>query len=134
MVVKINPFEMHQRLGEVGREPRWAVAYKFPATQVVTRLLDIGINVGRTGSLNPFAILEPVDVGGVRVKMATLHNEDDIRRKDIRVGDWVTVERAGEVIPQVVGPVVSRRHWSGEALLHAGDLPRLWNAGGASGR
>ena len=109
VVVKINPFEMHQRLGEVGREPRWAVAYKFPATQVVTRLLDIGINVGRTGSLNPFAILEPVDVGGVRVKMATLHNEDDIRRKDIRVGDWVTVERAGEVIPQVVGPVVSRR-------------------------
>ena len=109
VVVKINPLELQQRLGDVGREPRWAIAYKFPATQAVTRLLDIGINVGRTGSLNPFAILEPVDVGGARVKMATLHNEDDIRRKDIRIGDWVTVERAGEVIPQVVGPVVSRR-------------------------
>ena len=109
VVVKINPFELQQRLGDVGREPRWAIAYKFPATQAVTRLLDIGINVGRTGSLNPFAILEPVDLGGVRVKLATLHNEDDIRRKDIRIGDWVTVERAGEVIPQVVGPVVSRR-------------------------
>ena len=109
VVVKINPFDHQRRLGDVGREPRWAIAYKFPATQAVTRLLDIGINVGRTGSMNPFAILEPVDVGGVRVKMATLHNEDDIRRKDIRIGDWVVVERAGEVIPQVVGPVVSRR-------------------------
>lgn len=109
VVVKINSFTMQQSLGDVGREPRWAVAYKFPATQEVTRLIDIGINVGRTGSLNPFAILEPIDVGGVRVKMATLHNEGDIRRKDIRIGDWVTVERAGEVIPQVIGPVLSRR-------------------------
>ena len=109
VVVKINRFELQDHLGHVGREPRWAVAYKFPATQVVTRLLDIGINVGRTGSLNPYAILEPVDVGGATVKMATLHNEDDIHRKDIRIGDWVVVERAGEVIPRVVAPVVSRR-------------------------
>ena len=109
VVAKVNSLEYRQRLGVVGREPRWAVAYKFPAEQVVTRLLDIGINVGRTGSLNPFAILEPVQVGGATVKMATLHNEDDIRRKDIRIGDWVVVERAGEVIPQVVGPVVGRR-------------------------
>ena len=109
VVVKISPFSYQQHLGVVGREPRWAIAYKFPATQAVTRLLDIGINVGRTGSLNPFAILEPVNVGGATVKMATLHNEDDIRRKDIRIGDWVTVERAGEVIPQVVAPIVARR-------------------------
>ena len=109
IVVKINPFSYQQHLGVVGREPRWAIAYKFPATQEVTRLLSIGINVGRTGTLNPYAILEPVNVGGATVKMATLHNEDDIRRKDIRIGDWVTVERAGEVIPQVVAPVVARR-------------------------
>ena len=109
MVAKINPLSYQQHLGVVGREPRWAIAYKFPATQEVTRLLDIGINVGRTGTLNPYAILEPVNVGGATVRMATLHNEDDIRRKDIRIGDWVTVERAGEVIPQVVAPVVARR-------------------------
>ena len=109
VVVKINSFQYQEELGFVGREPRWAIAYKFPAEQAVTRLLDIGINVGRTGSLNPFAMLEPVVVGGATVKMATLHNEEDIHRKDIRIGDWVTVERAGEVIPKVVGPVLSRR-------------------------
>ncbi len=109
VVVKVNNLRYQDALGFVGREPRWATAYKFPATQVVTRLLDIGINVGRTGSLNPFAVLEPVDVNGAMVKLATLHNEDDIRRKDIRIGDWVVVERAGEVIPQVVGPVTERR-------------------------
>ncbi|MBI2913207.1 MAG: NAD-dependent DNA ligase LigA, partial [Chloroflexi bacterium] len=101
--------DYQRHLGVVGREPRWAVAYKFPAVQAVTRLRDIRSNVGRTGSLNPYAILEPVQVGGVVVKQATLHNEDDIRRKDIREGDTVIVQRAGDVIPQVVGPVVSRR-------------------------
>ena len=109
VVVKVNPVRLQESLGNVGREPRWAIAYKFPATQAVTRLLDIGVNVGRTGSLNPYAVLEPVDVAGATVKMATLHNEDDIRRKDLRIGDWVVVERAGEVIPQVVGPVLDRR-------------------------
>ena len=109
VVVKVNSFQYQEELGFVGREPRWAIAYKFPAEQAVTRLNDIGINVGRTGSLNPFAMLEPVVVGGATVKMATLHNEEDIHRKDIRVGDWVTVERAGEVIPKVVGPIRSRR-------------------------
>ena len=109
-VVKIDPLPYQRHLGNVGREPRWAIAYKFPATQEITRLLDIRINVGRTGSLNPYAVLEPVNVGGATVKMATLHNEDDIHRKDIRVKDWVVVERAGEVIPQVVSPVVSRRN------------------------
>jgi DNA ligase (NAD+) len=109
VVVKVNPLAHQRNLGQIGREPRWAMAYKFPATQAVTRLLDIGINVGRTGSLNPYAILEPVNVGGVTVKTATLHNEDDILRKDLRLGDWVVVERAGDVIPQVVAPVMGRR-------------------------
>ena len=109
IVVKIDDLSLQDRLGHVAREPRWAVAYKFPPTQGTTKLVDIGVNVGRTGSLNPYAILEPVRVGGATIKLATLHNEDDIRRKDIRIGDTVIVQRAGEVIPQVVGPVVSKR-------------------------
>ncbi|MCH7835535.1 MAG: NAD-dependent DNA ligase LigA, partial [Chloroflexi bacterium] len=109
LVVKIDSLDLQQQLGYVGREPRWAVAYKFPPIQTTTKLLKIAINVGRTGSLNPFAVLEPVQVGGVIVKQATLHNEDDVRRKDIRVGDTVIVQRAGDVIPQVVGPVTSKR-------------------------
>ena len=91
------------------REPRWAIAYKFPAEQATTKLLSIGINVGRTGSLNPYAVLEPVQVSGATVQHASLHNEEDINRKDIRVGDTVVIERAGDVIPQVVGPVLDRR-------------------------
>ncbi len=109
MVVKVNPIALQQELGTVAHEPRWAVAYKFPAIQGTTRLIDIGINVGRTGSLNPYAILEPVRVGGVVISSAALHNEEDIHRKDIRIGDWVVVQRAGEVIPEIVEPVVSRR-------------------------
>jgi DNA ligase (NAD+) len=109
VVIKVNELGLQRQLGTVGREPRWAVAYKFPPTQATTVLRDIQINVGRTGSLNPFAVLEPVRVGGVIVKLATLHNEDDINRKDIRIGDTVIVQRAGDVIPQVVAPVANRR-------------------------
>ena len=109
IVIKIDDLSLQERLGVVGREPRWAIAYKFPPIQATTKLLDIDVNVGRTGSLNPFAVLEPVRVGGATVKLATLHNEDDIHRKDIRIGDTVIVQRAGDVIPQVVGPVVSLR-------------------------
>ncbi len=109
LVVKINDLQQQQRLGIVGRSPRWAIAYKFPAEEAVTRLLKIGINVGRTGALNPYAILEPVQVGGVTVRQATLHNEDDIRRKDLREGDTVVVQRAGKLIPQVVRPVAELR-------------------------
>ncbi|MBA2244695.1 MAG: NAD-dependent DNA ligase LigA [Gemmatimonadetes bacterium] len=106
IVVKVEPLALHGELGVVGgREPRWAIAYKFPAAEATTRLLAIEINVGRTGSLNPYAVLEPVEIGGATVRLATLHNEEDIRRKDIRVGERVLVKRAGEVIPQVVGPV-----------------------------
>jgi DNA ligase (NAD+) len=109
IVLKVDRYDFQERLGNVGGEPRWAVAYKFPATQATTVLEDIGINVGRTGTLNPFAILKPVNVGGVIVKRAALHNEDDISRKDIRIGDTVIVQRAGDVIPEVVGPVASLR-------------------------
>ena len=109
IVVKVNAIERQDRLGNIGHEPRWAIAYKFPAVEETTVLKEIGISVGRTGTLNPYAILEPVSVGGVTIKQAALHNEDDIRRKDIREGDWVTVRRAGEVIPEVVGPIASKR-------------------------
>jgi DNA ligase (NAD+) len=109
IVVKVNSIALQQELGTVAHEPRWAIAYKFPAVQGTTKLIDIGINVGRTGSLNPYAILEPVRVGGVVISSAALHNEEDIHRKDIRIGDWVVIQRAGEVIPEIVEPIVSRR-------------------------
>ena len=102
LVVKIDDFAIQERLGVVGNAPRGAIAYKYPPQEAVTRLLSIEVNVGRTGTLNPYAVLEPVRVGGVTVRNATLHNEDYIREKDIRVGDHVVVRRAGEVIPQVV--------------------------------
>jgi len=109
IVVKVNQLDLQERLGNIGHEPRWAIAYKFPAIEGTTRLIDIGISVGRTGTLNPYAILEPVSVGGVTIKQAALHNEDDIRRKDIRQGDTVIIRRAGEVIPEVVGPIKTKR-------------------------
>ncbi|MFC1985047.1 NAD-dependent DNA ligase LigA [Chloroflexota bacterium] len=109
VVVKVDSLPLQEKLGNVGHEPRWAIAYKFPAVQGTTRLKRIEVSVGRTGTLNPYAVLEPVSVGGVTIKQAALHNEDDIRRKDIREGDWVYIQRAGEVIPEVVGPIVSRR-------------------------
>lgn len=109
IVIKVDDLRVQGQLGAVGREPRWAIAYKFPPMQATTRLLKIDVNVGRTGTLNPYAVLEPVRIAGVTVQLATLHNEDDIRRKDIRQGDWVIVQRAGDVIPQVVGPVLSKR-------------------------
>ncbi len=113
VVVKVAPLHLWPELGIIGqREPRWAIAYKFPPELETTRLLAIEINVGRTGSINPFARLEPVVIGGATVKLATLHNFEDIARKDLRVGDVVIVKRAGEVIPQVVGPVRERRNGS----------------------
>jgi DNA ligase (NAD+) len=109
VVVKVNRLALHAELGTIGdREPRWAIARKFAPEIAVTRLLEIRINVGRTGALNPYAVLEPVEVTGVTVSNATLHNFDLIEAKDIRAGDWVEVTRAGEVIPQVLGPVRDR--------------------------
>ncbi|OAI39795.1 DNA ligase (NAD(+)) LigA [Actinobacteria bacterium SCGC AG-212-D09] len=103
-VVKVNDVELQRRLGSVGREPRWAIAWKFPPTTAVTKLVGIGWNPGKFGDLHPYAMLEPVHVGGVTVKLATLHNEEDLRRKDIREGEDVIVLRAGDVIPQVLSP------------------------------
>lgn len=113
VVVKVNSFSLQDELGVVGgREPRWAIARKFAPDIAVTKLLDIQVNVGRTGALNPFAVLEPVEIGGATVKLATLHNEDLVTTKDLRIGDWVQVKRAGEVIPQVIAPVPDRRDGS----------------------
>lgn len=110
VVVKVNRIALHAELGTVGdREPRWAVARKFAPEVAVTKLREIRTNVGRTGALNPYAVLDPVAIGGVTVSTATLHNADLIAAKDIRIGDWVEVTRAGEVIPQVLGPVRARR-------------------------
>ncbi|HDH26871.1 MAG TPA: NAD-dependent DNA ligase LigA, partial [Actinobacteria bacterium] len=112
VVIKVNRFEQQQALGFTARAPRWAIAYKFPPEEQVTRLLDIRIGVGRTGRVTPYAMLEPVFVGGAMVSRATLHNEDEVHRKDVRIGDEVIVRRAGEVIPEVIGPIVSRRDGS----------------------
>jgi DNA ligase (NAD+) len=118
VVVKIDSLAQQRALGSVGREPRWAIAYKYPPEEVTTKLRSIGVNVGRTGSVNPYAVLEPVQVGGVTVSMATLHNEGYIHAKDIRVGDVVTVRRAGEVIPEIVGPLVAARGDTRLAVYH----------------
>jgi DNA ligase (NAD+) len=116
VVIKINDLVQQQELGSVARDPRWAIAFKYPPIQVATKLLDIRVNIGRTGSVNPWALLEPVSIRGVTVSRATLHNEGDIQRKDLRIGDWVLVERAGEVIPQVVKPIGERR--TGEEQIY----------------
>ena len=104
VVVKVDERALWRELGVVGREPRWAIAWKFAPTTATTRLTDVVWNVGRSGHLVPFAMLEPVHVGGVTVSTATLHNEEDLARKDVRVGDEVVVMRAGDVIPQVSRP------------------------------
>lgn len=109
VVVKIDDLNLQRRLGIVGNAPRWAVAFKFPSREATTRLREVRVNVGRTGVLTPYAVLEPVRLGGVEIRQATLHNFDDLAKKDIREGDLVVVQRAGDVIPQVVKPVVAVR-------------------------
>ena len=109
VVIKVDSFALQRRLGEVSRSPRWAVAYKFPAKEETTKILDIRVQVGRTGVLTPVAEMEPVRIGGVEVKRATLHNRDEIDKKDIRIGDTVVVRRAGDVIPEVVKVIFSKR-------------------------
>ena len=109
VVVKVDDLELQRRLGTTSRAPRWAIAFKFPPEQRTTKLLDIMVSIGRTGRATPFAVLEPVFVGGSTVGLATLHNEDQVRLKDVRRGDTVIVRKAGDVIPEVVGPVLSQR-------------------------
>ncbi len=109
VVIKLDDLALRDRLGATAKYPRWAIAFKFPTEQVRTRLLKIDVNVGRTGAVTPFAVLEPVRISGTTVQMATLHNEQEVARRDIREGDLVIVEKGGEIIPKVVGPVVSLR-------------------------
>ncbi len=110
IVIKVNDFKLQEKLGELSRSPRWAVAWKFPPQQETTKIKDIMVNVGRTGALTPVAILEPVRVGGVEISRATLHNEDEINKKDIKIGDTVLVQRAGDVIPEVVMVIKNKRN------------------------
>jgi len=124
IVIKVNSIAQQEKLGAVSRDPRWAVAFKFPGQLATTRLLEIRINVGRTGALNPFGVLEPVQLGGVTIRNATLHNEDDIIRKDIREGDVVLVKRAGDVIPQIVGPVREKRTGSEREFRYPRECPQ----------
>jgi DNA ligase (NAD+) len=109
VVIKVDDLALQERLGTKARSPRWALAYKFAATQVTTKVKDIVVNVGRTGAITPMAVMEPVEVGGVTVSRATLHNEDEVARKDVRVGDTVLIQRAGDVIPEVVKVILEER-------------------------
>jgi DNA ligase (NAD+) len=116
LVIKVDDRALRDRLGSTAKFPRWATAFKFPAEQATTLLKEIRVNIGRTGAATPYAVLEPVRLGGTTISMATLHNEQDIQRKDVRPGDWVLVEKGGDVIPKVVKPIVDRRP--------AEDLPK----------
>ena len=109
VVIKVDNLALQERLGTKARSPRWALAYKFAATQATTKVKDIVVNVGRTGAVTPMAVMEPVEVGGVTVSRATLHNEDEVARKDVRVGDTVLIQRAGDVIPEVVKVILEER-------------------------
>jgi len=109
IVIKVNSFELQQRLGQTSKNPRWAAAFKYPPEQQITQVLGITVNVGRTGTLTPVAVLAPVLISGSTVSHATLHNEDELKRKDVRIGDWVVVHKAGEIIPEIIKPLIERR-------------------------
>ncbi len=123
MVVKVDDLGLQERLGAKARSPRWAIAYKFPATQATTRLASVHFSVGRTGAVTPVAVLDPVSLAGVTVRRATLHNEDEIRRKDLRIGDTVLVQRAGDVIPEVVKPIPERRNGTERPITFPESCP-----------
>ena len=112
IVIKVTSFALQQRLGQTSKNPRWAAAFKYPPEQQITQVLDITVNVGRTGTLTPVAVLKPVRISGSTVSRATLHNEDELKRKDVRIGDWVVVHKAGEIIPEIIKPLKERRNGS----------------------
>ena len=124
VVIKVDSSAQRRALGATSKFPRWSIAFKFPAEQKTTLLRKIEVNVGRTGAVTPYAVLEPVFLAGSTISMATLHNADDIARKDIREGDWVTIEKAGDVIPRVIGPVPSRRPADSEPWVMPTTCPR----------
>jgi DNA ligase (NAD+) len=123
VVVKVDSTAVQGRLGSTSRAPRWAIAYKYPAETATTRMIDVEVNVGRTGRVTPFAVLEPVFVGGVMVKNATLHNAQDLERRGVLIGDTVNVRRAGDVIPEIVGPVIEKRDGSQRAFTMPTHCP-----------
>src|SRR5439155_18307433 len=122
-VVKVDTIELQRRLGATSHAPRWAIAYKFPPEERTALLKKIDVHTGRTGKVTPFAVLDPVFVGGVTVTYATLHNEDEVHRKDVRNGDTVIVRRAGDVIPEIVGPVLSKRKKSARRWRMPANCP-----------
>src|SRR5437870_5980096 len=127
-VIKLNDFAQREKAGFTSKAPRWAIAYKYAAEQAETKLKGITIQVGRTGKLTPVAELEPVFLAGSTIGRATLHNEDELRRKDIRIGDTVTIEKAGEVIPAVVGVVLTKRVGSEEIFNFPANCPECGTA------
>src|SRR6202008_3076705 len=120
---KIDPIETQRAMGATSRAPRWAIAYKYPPEEVNTRLLDIQVGVGRTGRITPFAVMTPVKVSGSTVDRATLHNEDEVKRKGVLIGDMVILRKAGEVIPEVVGPVTELRTGDEREFVFPVDCP-----------
>src|SRR6202042_488873 len=123
VVIKLDRLEVQRSLGATSRAPRWAIAYKYPPEEVTTRLLDIRVNVGRTGRGTPFAVMEPVKVSGSTVENATLHNADEIARKAVLIGDMVVLRKAGDVIPEVVGPVADLRTGAEHAFEFPTECP-----------
>ena len=124
VVIKVDRTALRARLGQTSKFPRWAIAFKFPAERKTTRLVQIAVNVGRTGAVTPYAVLDPVQLAGSTISMATLHNADDVARKDIREGDWVVIEKAGDVIPRVVGPVLGKREEQTKPFRMPTNCPR----------
>jgi DNA ligase (NAD+) len=123
VVVKVDEVGVQRRLGSTSRAPRWAIAFKYPPEEVTTRLLDIRVNVGRTGRVTPYGVMEPVFVSGSTVEMATLHNASEVKRKGVLIGDSVVLRKAGDVIPEIVGPVVDLRDGSEREFVMPTSCP-----------
>ena len=126
LVVKVNSTALQDEFGATQKAPRWAIAYKYPARQATTQVAGHPVQVGRTGALTPVAILEPVILAGTTVSRATLHNEDEIERLGLQIGDWVLIEKSGEIIPKVLKVVKSKRTGSRGTFSHAATLSGLW--------